>query len=107
MADVEATIATYTVDRMAYSPSPPIIFAILDFDGGGRFPCELTDCTEDDLAIGGRVEMTFRVLGTQDGIHNYFWKARPKAPAFGRASERSAGAGEAPSRPSDEAKGGS
>ena len=20
--------------------------------------------------------MTFRVLGTQDGIHNYFWKAR-------------------------------
>lgn len=77
MADVEATIATYTVDRMAYSPSPPIIFAILDFDGGGRFPCELTDCTEADLALGGRVEMTFRVLGTQDGIHNYFWKARP------------------------------
>jgi 3-hydroxy-3-methylglutaryl CoA synthase/uncharacterized OB-fold protein len=76
MADVEATIATFTVDRMAYSPSPPIIFAILDFDGGGRLPCELTDCNEDDIAIGDRTEMTFRVLGTQDGIHNYFWKAR-------------------------------
>jgi 3-hydroxy-3-methylglutaryl CoA synthase/uncharacterized OB-fold protein len=76
MADVEATIATFTVDRMAYSPSPPIIFGILDFDGGGRFPCELTDCSEDDLHIGDRTEMTFRVLGTQDGIHNYFWKAR-------------------------------
>ncbi len=76
MADVEATVATFTVDRMAYSPSPPTIFAILDFDGGGRFPCELTDCDEDEVAIGDRTEMTFRVLGTQDGIHNYFWKAR-------------------------------
>ena len=76
MADVEATIATFTVDRMAYSPSPPIVFGILDFDGGGRFPCELTDCSEDEVHIGDRVEMTFRVLGTQDGIHNYFWKAR-------------------------------
>ena len=76
MADVEATVATFTVDRMAYSPSPPTIFAILDFDGGGRFPCELTDCGEDDVHIGDRTEMTFRVLGTQDGIHNYFWKAR-------------------------------
>ena len=76
MADVQATIATYTVDRMAYSPSPPIIFAILDFDGGGRLPCELTDCDEGDVQIGDRTEMTFRVLGTQDGIHNYFWKAR-------------------------------
>jgi 3-hydroxy-3-methylglutaryl CoA synthase/uncharacterized OB-fold protein len=76
MADVEATVATFTVDRMAYSPSPPIIFAILDFDGGGRLPCELTDCTEADVHIGDRTEMTFRVLGTQDGIHNYFWKAR-------------------------------
>ena len=24
-----------------------------------------------------RVEMTFRKLFTSDGIHNYFWKARP------------------------------
>jgi 3-hydroxy-3-methylglutaryl CoA synthase/uncharacterized OB-fold protein len=76
MADVQATIVTFTVDRMAYSPSPPIIFGILDFDGGGRLPCELTDCSEDDIHVGDRTEMTFRVLGTQDGIHNYFWKAR-------------------------------
>ena len=27
--------------------------------------------------IGDRVEMTFRRLFTADGIHNYFWKARP------------------------------
>jgi hypothetical protein len=27
--------------------------------------------------MGTRVEMTFRRLFTADGIHNYFWKARP------------------------------
>ena len=77
MADVAGTIVTFTVDRLAYSPSPPIVFAIVDFDGGGRFPVELTDVAPDEVAIGGRVEMTFRKLSTADGIHNYFWKARP------------------------------
>lgn len=77
MADIGATIVTFTVDRLAYSPSPPIVFAVVDFDGGGRFPVELTDVEPDALAIGDRVEMTFRRLTTSDGVHNYFWKARP------------------------------
>jgi hydroxymethylglutaryl-CoA synthase len=77
MADVEGTIATFTVDRIAYSPSPPIVFAVVDFDGGGRLPIELTDAKVEDLSMGDRVEMTFRRLFTADGIHNYFWKARP------------------------------
>jgi hypothetical protein len=77
MADAVGTIITFTIDRMAYSPSPPTVFAVVDFDGGGRFPIELTDVREADVAIGGRVEMTFRKLFTADGIHNYFWKARP------------------------------
>jgi len=76
-ADAEATIATYTIDRLAYSPSPPIVFAVLDFDGGGRFPVELTDVDPDTVDIGDRVTMTFRKLYTADGIHDYFWKARP------------------------------
>ena len=36
MADVPATVATYTIDRLAYSPSPPVVAAVVDFDGGGR-----------------------------------------------------------------------
>jgi uncharacterized OB-fold protein len=83
-ADEQGTIVTFTVDRLAYSPSPPIIFAIVDFDGGGRLPIELTDASPEDVAIGGRVEMTFRRLFTADGIHNYFWKARPVRAASGR-----------------------
>ncbi len=77
MSDVAGTIATFTVDRIAYSPSPPIVFAVVDFDGGGRLPIELTDVLADDVHMGDRVEMTFRRLFSADGIHNYFWKARP------------------------------
>lgn len=76
MADVQGTIATFTVDNIAYSPSPPIVFAVVDFDGGGRLPIELTDTDVDEVRIGERVEMTFRRLFTADGIHNYFWKGR-------------------------------
>jgi len=76
MADVAGTIATFTIDRMVYSPSPPVVFAVVDFDGGGRLPVELTDLDADEVAIGKRVEMTFRRLFTADGIHDYFWKGR-------------------------------
>ncbi|MFM7069817.1 MAG: OB-fold domain-containing protein [Actinomycetes bacterium] len=79
MADVTATVATFTVDSLAYSPSPPVVFAVCDFDGGGRLPVELTDVRADQVRIGMKVEMTFRRLNTADGIANYFWKARPAA----------------------------
>ncbi|MEY9912710.1 hydroxymethylglutaryl-CoA synthase [Catenulispora sp. MAP12-49] len=76
-AGAEGTIVTFTVDRLAYSPSPPVVFAVVDFDGGGRLPIELTDVDAGEVAIGLRVEATFRRLSSADGIHNYFWKARP------------------------------
>ncbi|MFH1329339.1 MAG: OB-fold domain-containing protein [Actinomycetota bacterium] len=76
LADVPGTIATFTVDRLAYSLSPPVVAAVVDFDGGGRYRCELTDVDPAAVAIGSRVEMTFRRLFTAGGVHNYFWKAR-------------------------------
>ena len=80
LADVPATIATFTVDRLAYSLSPPVVAAVIDFEGGGRFQCELTDVDPAAVRIGDRVEMTFRRLFTAHGVHNYFWKARPVRP---------------------------
>jgi hydroxymethylglutaryl-CoA synthase len=77
LADVPAVIATFTVDRLAYSLSPPVVAAVIDFEGGGRFQCELTDVDPKAVKIGDRVEMTFRKLFTANGVHNYFWKARP------------------------------
>jgi 3-hydroxy-3-methylglutaryl CoA synthase/uncharacterized OB-fold protein len=77
LADVPATIATFTIDRLAFSPSPPMVAAVIDFEGGGRYQCELTDVDPRAVAIGNRVEMTFRRPLTAGGVHNYFWKARP------------------------------
>ncbi|HZF06758.1 MAG TPA: OB-fold domain-containing protein, partial [Patescibacteria group bacterium] len=73
LSDVPATIATFTVDRLAYSMSPPVVVAVVDFEGGGRFQCEMTDVDPKAVKIGDRVELTFRRLYTAGGIHNYFW----------------------------------
>jgi 3-hydroxy-3-methylglutaryl CoA synthase/uncharacterized OB-fold protein len=77
-ADRVGRVATYAFDRLAYSLNPPVVNVVVDFEGGGRFLCEMTDCEPEKVAIGDEVEMTFRRLFTADGIHNYFWKARPK-----------------------------
>lgn len=78
LAETLATVATFTVDRLAFTPSPPLVAAVIDFDGGGRFRCEVTDVDPAAIRIGTRVGMTFRRVSTgANGVHNYFWKARP------------------------------
>ncbi len=77
-ADRGCRIATYTLDHLAYSLQPPVVAAVVDFDGGGRLTCELTDIEPASVAIGDDLEMTFRRLYTGQGVHNYFWKARPR-----------------------------
>jgi 3-hydroxy-3-methylglutaryl CoA synthase len=77
LAEQRGTVTTFTIDKLAYSPSPPVVFAVVDFDDGERLPVELADIDAGEVAVGLRVEMTFRRLFTADGIANYFWKARP------------------------------
>ena len=77
LGDVPGTVATYTIDRLAFSLSPPTVSAAIDFDGGGRFSCQLTDCVPEEIEVGTRLELTFRRMYTAESIHNYFWKARP------------------------------
>jgi 3-hydroxy-3-methylglutaryl CoA synthase/uncharacterized OB-fold protein len=77
LADVPGTVATFTIDRLAYSLSPPVVLAVIDFDGGGRYQAEIADVDVDQVAIGRRVSMSFRRLYTAGtGVHDYFWKAR-------------------------------
>ncbi|HEY1989645.1 MAG TPA: OB-fold domain-containing protein [Acidimicrobiales bacterium] len=83
LADARGTVATFTVDRLAYSLSPPMVGAVIDFDGGGRYRGEMTDVDPSAVAIGNRVEMTFRRLYSAEGVHNYFWKARPVSDGAG------------------------
>ena len=77
-AGLRGTVATFTVDRLAYSPSPPVVDVVVDFDGGGRCSVEVADARPDELAVGSEVELTFRRLFTAGGVHNYFWKARQR-----------------------------
>lgn len=71
-------IATYTIDHLAYSLQPPVVVGVVDYDGGGRYSTEVTDVDPADVEIGTELEMSFRRLYTADGVHNYFWKARPR-----------------------------
>jgi 3-hydroxy-3-methylglutaryl CoA synthase/uncharacterized OB-fold protein len=77
-ADADCKIATYTLDHLAYSLQPPVVAAVVDFEKGGRINCQLTDVDPEQVDIGDEMEMTFRRMHTAGGVHNYFWKARPK-----------------------------
>ena len=88
LADVPGTVATFTIDHLAFSLSPPVVGVIVDFDGGGRYRCEITDVRADELTIGDRVAMTFRRVWTAQGVHNYFWKARPAGGSGSGGGER-------------------
>lgn len=74
-ATLRGSVATFTVDHLAYSPSPPVVQVAVDVDGGGRCTLELADAQPDRLTVGARVGFTFRRLFTAGDVHDYFWKA--------------------------------
>jgi 3-hydroxy-3-methylglutaryl CoA synthase/uncharacterized OB-fold protein len=76
VAGLRGTVATYTVDHLAYSPSPPVVQAVVDVAGGGRFTCEVADAEPERIRVGSPVGFSFRRLFTAGNVHNYFWKAR-------------------------------
>lgn len=78
-SDKRGTLFTYAVDQLQPTKNPPGLNGVVDFDGGGRLICEVTDYDLDKVAIGMPVEMTFRKLAEAKGIVNYFWKAKPIA----------------------------
>jgi len=68
---------TYSIDHLQPTKNPPGLNGVVDFEGGGRLICELTDYDLDKVEIGMPVEMVFRKLFQGRGIVNYFWKAKP------------------------------
>ena len=79
-SDKKGKLFTYTGDSLAFSPSPPAIYGMVDFDGGGRYWLDLTDCDLELLKVGMPLEMTFRkkYLDEARGHSGYFWKATPR-----------------------------
>jgi hydroxymethylglutaryl-CoA synthase len=76
-SDKRGKLFTYAVDQLQPTKNPPGLNGVVDFDGGGRLICELTDYDLEKVAVGMPVEMTFRKLAEGKGIVNYFWKAKP------------------------------
>jgi hydroxymethylglutaryl-CoA synthase len=78
-SDKRGVLFSYTADHVAASINPPLLYGMIDFEGGGRFVFELTDCEHESLRIGMPVEMSLRrkYFDELRGIHGYFWKATP------------------------------
>jgi len=78
-SDKNGVLFTYTGDNLAASIDPPAIYGIVDFEGGGRFWFDLTDCDLDSVKVGMPVQMTFRrrYVDEASGVYGYSWKATP------------------------------
>ncbi len=78
-SDRKASLFTYTGDVLAFSPSPPAIYGMVNFDGGGRWMFDITDTDLDSVKVGMPVEMSYRrkYHDAPRGIHAYYWKATP------------------------------
>ncbi|NOZ02847.1 MAG: SDR family NAD(P)-dependent oxidoreductase [Deltaproteobacteria bacterium] len=78
-SDVPATIKSFTGDLLSVSVDPPNVYGMVQFDGGGRFMADFTDCTHEDVRVGQKVNMVFRrrYRDIERGFSGYFWKAVP------------------------------
>lgn len=72
-------IMSFTGDNLAASADPPAIYGQVQFEGGGKFMFDFTDCRLDELSAGMPVTMSFRRKYFDEGreISGYFWKAVP------------------------------
>jgi uncharacterized OB-fold protein len=77
LSDVPGEVFTYSLDYVAGTPDVPLVITVINFEGGGRMLCMMTDREVEDVRIGLPVEMSFRKLRTVGGIHNYYWKSTP------------------------------
>ena len=86
---IPAKVKTYTADMLAVSVDPPALYGMIQFEGGGRFNADFTDCTQDDLRVGLPMTMEFKRknVDKERGMVNYFWKAVPVPGAADRPAE--------------------
>jgi len=75
--DVPATVFSFSHDYVMQSIDPPVTVTFVDFEGGGRIMCDMTDRDPAAVEVGLSLEMTFRRLYYVGGIYNYWWKCQP------------------------------
>jgi hydroxymethylglutaryl-CoA synthase len=72
-----AKIFSFSHDFVMQTVEPPVTVTVVDFEGGGRILCDMTDRNPEEIKVGIPLEMTFRRLYYVGGIYNYWWKCRP------------------------------
>jgi hydroxymethylglutaryl-CoA synthase len=80
MSGLEASIMSFTADSLTYSPDPPAYYGMITFPEGGRFMADFTDCDKEQVKVGTKLRMTFRIRDNDQmrgGFKRYFWKAAP------------------------------
>ena len=80
MAGLEANVMSFTADSLTYSPDPPAYYGMITFPEGGRFMADFTDSDKEQVKVGGKMRMTFRIRDNdimRGGFKRYFWKAAP------------------------------
>ncbi len=77
-SDRKGTVFTYSMDYLAATTDKPLVITMIDFEGGGRMLCMMTDRELEEVRVDMPIEMSFRKLRVVNGIHNYYWKAVPQ-----------------------------
>lgn len=77
LSDRKGTLFTYAMDYIAGSVDPPLVVSVVNFEGGGRMLCAMTDREVNEIQVDMPVQMSFRKLFQAGGIHNYYWKCTP------------------------------
>ena len=75
--DRVARVSSFSHDFVMETLDPPVTVTVVDFEGGGRIMCDMTDRDPEEVEVDMQVEMTFRRLYYVGGIYNYWWKCRP------------------------------
>jgi uncharacterized OB-fold protein len=76
-SDKKATIFTFAMDYVTPAPDLPTVTTTIDFEGGGRLQCYMTDREPEQVKCGLPVEMSFRKIIDKEGAHIYSWKSVP------------------------------
>jgi uncharacterized OB-fold protein len=78
-SDKRGRVVSYTGDTLAASYDPPAIYGSVEFDIGGKFMFDFTDCDLASMSVGMPVAFSFRrkYFDERRDIVGYFWKAVP------------------------------
>ena len=75
--DVPARVFSFSHDYVMETLDTPVTVTFIDFEGGGRIMCDMTDRDAGEVVVGMPVEMSFRRLYYVNGVYNYWWKCQP------------------------------